>query len=512
MVNANGEGAMELESVEIVSSNEEKGEDPGKRLSKLTIQLSHSSEGSKKGLTEQMPALDTSGVPSLEASVASSSSSSFHESLPVSKIVKAHSKAQQAVDETQCPLDEGCMTDRVVRFFCPFETPCPSQTDFRPKSQRAFEDNFAFCNDSVVPQPNQDCSTGTWVCVPDKWEGSPDRTNFNKSKQNIQNRCSTLQADKRKSDYIKKIRTQWHSRDCPIPLRSSRSEAAPQQSPLHTPKLSAVPSAYYDSDPEVEPKTTPKFKKRRPQMLNLEASNNSDDTSDMPQCPQVPRHSSRKMHSFFDSPRSVVETPDLHNDDEVRAFIQVAAEQKYKLIWHQPPRGNGNGSKGQPAQPPPISVLGWFEYGSQLDNHIVFPKFVWRQSFRSGFKDVTRVPNFIQLLTIICVVTPATLDRSLYPYARLDRSCRIRTHEGQELVFEAPSKQARDMFVNRMKVLVARLASSVIVHDEAMLQEFFTATGTESYADLDDEMSVDCHDQENQAMLPQLTISVEDSS
>jgi hypothetical protein len=46
-----------------------------------------------------------------------------------------------------------------------------------------------------------------------------------------------------------------------------------------------------------------------------------------------------------------------------------------------------------------------------------------------------------------------------------------------------------------MKVLVARLASSVIVHDEEMLQEFFSPMGTESIADLDDEMSVDCDEE-----------------
>lgn len=140
----------------------------------------------------------------------------------------------------------------------------------------------------------------------------------------------------------------------------------------------------------------------------------------------------------------------------------------------------------------------------------MFPKFVWRQTFRSGFKDITRVPNSVQLLTIVCVVIPATLNRTLYPYARLDRTFCIRTHDGVEYVFEALSRQDRDLFVKMTKVLVARLASSVIVHDEAMLQEFFATSGLESFADLDDEMSVDCHQEDGEELLREpIALSIE---
>lgn len=174
----------------------------------------------------------------------------------------------------------------------------------------------------------------------------------------------------------------------------------------------------------------------------------------------------------------------------------MASDQKYKLIWHQAPVCNGS-SKGRVAQPPPVSVTGWFEYGSQLDNHVVFPKFAWRQTVKSSYKDIAREPNFVQLLTIICVMVPATLDRTKYPYARLDRSCVIRTHDGLEYVFELASRADRDLFVKRLKVAVARLASSVIVHDEDMLQEFFAPMGTASFADLADDMSVDCEASES---------------
>ena len=177
---------------------------------------------------------------------------------------------------------------------------------------------------------------------------------------------------------------------------------------------------------------------------------------------------------------------------------QLATEQRVNLVWHPastPPSGKRS-SQSRPPSQPPISIVGWFEYGSQLDTVIVFPKFVWRQTFQSGMNMISRVPYYIPLLTIVGVVTPSTLDRTIYPFARLDRSCCVRTHDGRELVFEAPTPQGRDLFVNRLKVLVARLASSVIVHDEAMLREFFSPTGTESFADFDDEMSADDNDED----------------
>ena len=87
----------------------------------------------------------------------------------------------------------------------------------------------------------------------------------------------------------------------------------------------------------------------------------------------------------------------------------------------------------------------------------------------------------------------------MYPFARLDRSCVIQTHDGKEYVFEASCEQERDTFVTRLKVLVARLASSVIVHDEAMLQEFFSPAGTESFAD---NLSVDGQSHEDSSRRP----------
>ena len=315
---------MELESVEIVNYHEEKvRSDCGKApLTKLTIQLSHSSDSARTRRVDHLSALDESGVPGLQASMTSSSSSSFPDE-PSDSSRKATSKPLPSSDEAQCPVDMGCMTDRMVRFFCPFDTPCPSHADFKRKHQKAFEENLMICNDSVVPSTNHDCSNGSWVCVPGKWESSPERVNLGTSKQNIRNRCSTLEASKRKADYIKTIRNHWHNADCDFPLQATRSEGVGGHTPLHEDSLSSVPSAYYDSDPEIQIEP-PKYKKNRPAALNLGVDD--DDVSDSEwECPQVPRHSSKKLMSFFDSPRSVAEPVDLHDDENVRSFIQVSS-------------------------------------------------------------------------------------------------------------------------------------------------------------------------------------------
>lgn len=109
------------------------------------------------------------------------------------------------------------------------------------------------------------------------------------------------------------------------------------------------------------------------------------------------------------------------------------------------------------------------------------PKFTWSQTFephlpRRKIQLSGREPDAIELLSIIRVVKPTKLNRNLYPFARLDRTCCITTNDEEfpYLVFEAASTRERDWLVNAMKMIVARLASIIIVRDEAMLLEFFT--------------------------------------
>ncbi len=146
------------------------------------------------------------------------------------------------------------------------------------------------------------------------------------------------------------------------------------------------------------------------------------------------------------------------------------------MVWHRRTKGTDTiKSKA------PIAVACAFEVGAHLDNLVVQPKFTWSPTFEPNLlQRKIRLsgtePDSIELLSIIRVVKPRELNRNLYPFARLERTCCITTNDEDYpyLVFEAQSTRERDWLVNALKIVVARLASIIIVRDESMLLEFFT--------------------------------------
>jgi len=145
--------------------------------------------------------------------------------------------------------------------------------------------------------------------------------------------------------------------------------------------------------------------------------------------------------------------------------------------------------------PTPIAVHGAFEVGAHLEQMVVQPKFTWTPAvqpnlLRMNNNNVNRdadscprelllsesAPPQVELLSIIRVNKPSNLDRSQYPFARLDRICCITTNDPNHpsIVLECPSSQERDWLVFSLKLIVARLASIIITRDEDMLHEFFS--------------------------------------
>jgi hypothetical protein len=112
---------------------------------------------------------------------------------------------------------------------------------------------------------------------------------------------------------------------------------------------------------------------------------------------------------------------------------------------------------------------------------VVQPKFTWSPAYEADLQKRKIClsggdPHSVELLSIIRVVKPKKLDRDLYPFARLDRTCCISTNDERfpYLVFEASSPRERNWLVTALKMIVARLASIIIVRDEARLLEFFS--------------------------------------
>ena len=126
--------------------------------------------------------------------------------------------------------------------------------------------------------------------------------------------------------------------------------------------------------------------------------------------------------------------------------------------------------------------MGAFEVGAHLDQLVIQPKFTWSPAYegelqqRRKFRLSGGQPHSVELLSIIRVVKPKKLDRNLYPFARLDRTVCVSTNDERfpYLVFEASSPRQRDWLVTALKMIVARLASIIIVRDEARLMEFFS--------------------------------------
>lgn len=151
-------------------------------------------------------------------------------------------------------------------------------------------------------------------------------------------------------------------------------------------------------------------------------------------------------------------------------------------MWHRHQlQAPADKTPAVPCARAPVAVTGAFEVGAHLDNLVVQPKFTWSPTNEPNLQKRKirlsgREPDSIELLSIVRVTTSIQLDRTLYPFARLDRTCCITTNDERypNLIFEAGSERERDWLVTALKIIVARLASIIIVRDENMLLEFFS--------------------------------------
>jgi hypothetical protein len=146
--------------------------------------------------------------------------------------------------------------------------------------------------------------------------------------------------------------------------------------------------------------------------------------------------------------------------------LQIATNGRTTLTWHR-----------QTAHP--ISVVLHFEVGAHLDNNVVQPKLIWSPNNEPDLKNrKVRVscaePESLELLSIIRVKKLSLADRKLYPFARLNSACCITATDHKQYVFEADSTERRDWLMDSIKLVVARLASIIIVRDEEMLVDFFS--------------------------------------
>lgn len=143
---------------------------------------------------------------------------------------------------------------------------------------------------------------------------------------------------------------------------------------------------------------------------------------------------------------------------------------KMLLVWHRPIVFDQC----------PAAVHAWIEHGSYMRGGIIQPRLMWQESCGKEENDGERFVlnklafHSLDLLDICKVFATKVIDRSVYPLAKRSRCLIIRT-SSQELLFEAENTQERDEFVQSLKILVAKLASLIIVGDKKILREFFNS-------------------------------------
>eukprot|EP00594_Rhizosolenia_setigera_P019569 CAMPEP_0178962778 /NCGR_PEP_ID=MMETSP0789-20121207/14581_1 /TAXON_ID=3005 /ORGANISM="Rhizosolenia setigera, Strain CCMP 1694" /LENGTH=855 /DNA_ID=CAMNT_0020647021 /DNA_START=101 /DNA_END=2668 /DNA_ORIENTATION=- len=241
----------------------------------------------------------------------------------------------------------------------------------------------------------------------------------------------------------------------------------------------------------------------------------------------------RRFSHYLDSSRLDL---DLSNDMQVDLFVEEMKYMKMDIIWH-PARitsgstnalgesisladevdnhsSSNNSNNNIPiataaaaAQSPflnnnnknkklkrPMRSRGWIEMGSILPNIIIHPKFMWKAAYEPNLyrKKINEVsPYSIDLLDIVGIhsfhnknnnktsyynnsSSSRIINREKYPFAQTYKCFKITTVSNQMYVFEAPTVQLRDKLVTGLKLIVARLASKVLVAGEVAEEEFFS--------------------------------------
>ena len=146
--------------------------------------------------------------------------------------------------------------------------------------------------------------------------------------------------------------------------------------------------------------------------------------------------------------------------------------EQLNLLWHP------TQTKQSPNQSP-ICVKVWIESGVYLvDGTFLLPKLTWvplhEGNLHSKVLNVAKDdPQRLDLLDVCRVRECETIDRRLHAFARHDRSFIIQT-QSEVFLFEAQSTEERSRIVNGLKLVIARLASLLMLRDLRAVDEFFS--------------------------------------
>lgn len=145
--------------------------------------------------------------------------------------------------------------------------------------------------------------------------------------------------------------------------------------------------------------------------------------------------------------------------------------ERMTLMWHPT-------QTKQQKNRPPVCVKVWIESGTYLnDGTFLLPKLTWipvheGKLTRKILNASQQSPETLDLLDVCRVRECHAIDRRLHPFANIKRSFIMQTQSGIHL-FETQSKHERGQIVNGLKLVIARLASLLMLRDLRAVDEFF---------------------------------------
>ena len=143
-------------------------------------------------------------------------------------------------------------------------------------------------------------------------------------------------------------------------------------------------------------------------------------------------------------------------------------------MWH-PTQDEQNPNR------PPVCVKVWIVSGVHLfDGTFILPKLTWAKASESQeepdgdsrFRQHNKPFKSMDLLDICRIHPTDRIDRELHPFPSAARSFYIETAT-ELFLMEAQTSEERDRIVYGLKLVVARLASLLMLRDSRAADEFF---------------------------------------
>jgi hypothetical protein len=158
-------------------------------------------------------------------------------------------------------------------------------------------------------------------------------------------------------------------------------------------------------------------------------------------------------------------------------LVQTMTNDRMTLIWHPTQTAEASNKS-------PLCVKVWIESGvCLLDGTFVMPKLSWTQVMdesagdsgsKPGRRRPSAEPHYLDLLDICRVYGTVTVDRARHPFADTRKSFLVET-QVESFLFETLTADERDRIVYGLKLVIARLASMLMLRDARAAEEFFGA-------------------------------------